>query len=585
MVARLVEQAGGNAFYLEELIRAVAEGKGDAMPETVLAVVQSRLERLEVDARRVLRAASVFGQQFWRGGVIALLGGASRETNARLWLDELVERELIGPVPASRFPEEPEYTFRHAMVREAAYAMLTDADRKLGHQLAGDWLERAGEGEPMVLGEHIERGGDLARAVAHYQRAAEQALAACDFAAAASRAERGVGCGAQGEILGALRLTQAEAHKWAGEFAEAARHGRDAMALLPAGSAGWFAAAGEAGEASGKLDELDQLAAIGELLREIADPADRAARGARITATAVTAFQLFQHGRHAPAQALLDRIERAAAELDDPGSLARVYQARSERAMFAGDTGAHLESERAAAYAFERAGDLRYACMQRGHVGYACLEIGAYPEAEHWLREVLAEASRMGLHNVVATAKHNLGRALQHRGLLDEALVVETEAAETFRAHGDRRLECAARVYLGNILFARADLDRAEDQLRLALDLAPGPLRPPTLANLARLLLARDRPAEALDAAREANIGLEALGSVEEGEALIRLVLARSLEATGDRAAAKVVLQRARDRVLERAASITDPAWRKSFLERVPETVETLALAAELGLG
>src|SRR6185369_12902196 len=85
LVARLVEQAGGNAFYLEELIRAVAEGKGDAMPETVLAVVQGRLERLEVDARRVLRAASVFGQVFWRGGVAALLGGEERTTGLRNW--------------------------------------------------------------------------------------------------------------------------------------------------------------------------------------------------------------------------------------------------------------------------------------------------------------------------------------------------------------------------------------------------------------------------------------------------------------------------------------------------------------------
>ena len=137
LVARVVEQAGGNSFYLEELIRAVAEGKGDAMPETVLAVVQGRLDRLEVDARQVLRAASVFGQQFWRGGVAALLG-AAREASARQWLDELVARELIARAPASKFPAEDEYLFRHAMVREAAYAMLTEADRKLGHQLAGD---------------------------------------------------------------------------------------------------------------------------------------------------------------------------------------------------------------------------------------------------------------------------------------------------------------------------------------------------------------------------------------------------------------------------------------------------------------
>ncbi|HEY6039116.1 MAG TPA: AAA family ATPase, partial [Kofleriaceae bacterium] len=164
LVARLVEQAAGNAFYLEELIRATAEGKGDAMPETVLAVVQSRLERLELDARRVLRAASVFGQRFWRGGVMALLGDAARATGTAEWLDELCERELVTRIAPPRLAGQDELQFRHSLVREAAYAMLTDTDRKLGHQLAGEWLAHAGEGDPFVLADHFERGGDLARA-------------------------------------------------------------------------------------------------------------------------------------------------------------------------------------------------------------------------------------------------------------------------------------------------------------------------------------------------------------------------------------------------------------------------------------
>src|SRR5207244_1957039 len=67
LVARIWERSAGNAFYLEELIRAVAEGRGDDLPPTVLAMVQARLEGLEPEARRVLRAASVFGQVFWRG--------------------------------------------------------------------------------------------------------------------------------------------------------------------------------------------------------------------------------------------------------------------------------------------------------------------------------------------------------------------------------------------------------------------------------------------------------------------------------------------------------------------------------------
>ncbi|HEU0031486.1 MAG TPA: protein kinase [Kofleriaceae bacterium] len=584
LVARLVDQAGGNAFYLEELIRAVADGKGDALPETVLALVQGRLERLEVDARRVLRAASVFGAQFWRGGVTALLGTA-RETAARAWLDELAHRELISRSPRSRFPGEDEYVFRHALVREAAYAMLTENDRKLGHQLAGQWLELVGEGDAMLLGEHIERGGNPARAIEHYLRAAEQALAACDFAEASARADRGIRCGATGPTLGALRLVQAEAHKWAGELAPAATAGLAAMACLPRGTARWFAAASETAEASGMLDDVAQLAAIGETLRATPDiDRDAATLAARVTAMAHTAFQLFQHGNYELAQILLDRIELAAADVVDPGVVARIYQARSSRAMFAGDAGAYLESEQEAAAAFERAGDLRYACMQHGHVGYACLEIGAYAAAESYLRHALESGIKLGLSNVVATAKHNLGRALQLQGRLDEALAIETEALDAFVAMGDRRKVAGTRIYVSNILLDRGELERAEAELDLALEASLPPMRPQILASLARVRLARGRALDALDAAREAYDQLEVLGGVEEGEALIRLMLAEALLATGNRDTARAAIARAHARLVERADRITDRDTRASFLERIPENARTVALAREHNL-
>ena len=138
-VRRLVDGAEGNPFCLEELIRAESEGKGGTIPGSVLAVVTARIERLDPAARRVLRAASVFGQQFWRGAVAALLG-LQRASEAGTWLDYLVEREVVVRRGRGKFPGEDEYVFRHGLVREAAYAMLTDADRGLGHRLAGQWL-------------------------------------------------------------------------------------------------------------------------------------------------------------------------------------------------------------------------------------------------------------------------------------------------------------------------------------------------------------------------------------------------------------------------------------------------------------
>src|SRR5262249_36460843 len=74
LVGALVERAAGTAFFLEGLIRAAAEGNTERLPETVVAVSRARLASLEPDVRRALRAASVFGDRFWVGGVARLLG-------------------------------------------------------------------------------------------------------------------------------------------------------------------------------------------------------------------------------------------------------------------------------------------------------------------------------------------------------------------------------------------------------------------------------------------------------------------------------------------------------------------------------
>ena len=93
----IVERADGNAFYLEELIRAAADGRSESLPETVLGMVQARLDAEGPDARRVLRAASVFGERFWRAG----RGGAARRRGAgarrvATAIELLCARELVA---------------------------------------------------------------------------------------------------------------------------------------------------------------------------------------------------------------------------------------------------------------------------------------------------------------------------------------------------------------------------------------------------------------------------------------------------------------------------------------------------------
>ena len=197
-VSRVLGKAEGNAFYLEELIRAVAQDAGAGpLPETVLAMVQARLEGLDAEARRVLRAASIFGDVFWTGGVAALLGEALPDG----WEEGLLAREWLVKRPESRFAGERELGFRHSLLRDGAYATLTEADRALGHQLAGTWLEAHGEHDGMELAQHFALAGEAfaARAADCYLAAAGQALRGGAPHTAIARADRALAGGASND--------------------------------------------------------------------------------------------------------------------------------------------------------------------------------------------------------------------------------------------------------------------------------------------------------------------------------------------------------------------------------------------------
>src|SRR5262249_35946069 len=126
-------------------------------------------------------------------------------------LATLVEQEVLVARRDSRFPGERELAFRHALIREGAYATLTAEDRHLAHRLAGDWLGQHGEADPMVLAGHFELGGQPARAAEFYLRAAEQALHVLDLEAVIARADLGLGCAPPVELRLALLGVLSEA--------------------------------------------------------------------------------------------------------------------------------------------------------------------------------------------------------------------------------------------------------------------------------------------------------------------------------------------------------------------------------------
>jgi hypothetical protein len=189
-IKEIVARSEGNAFFLEELIRTAAESDrartGDTrdapLPQTVLAVVQARLERLDMDARRFLRAASVFGATFCVEGVCALVG--QRDEDVQPIVHALVQHEMIAQEDEPRIAGLQEMRFRHALVRSAAYASLTAEDLSLGHRLAARWLEETKQ-DLEIVAQHFLEAGDVADAAQCSTRAgaAHMARARTDLGA------------------------------------------------------------------------------------------------------------------------------------------------------------------------------------------------------------------------------------------------------------------------------------------------------------------------------------------------------------------------------------------------------------------
>jgi tetratricopeptide (TPR) repeat protein len=173
----MVEQSGGNALLLEELIRAAAEGQFDKKPDTVIAMLQARIGHLSASARRVLVAAAVFGQTLWNGGVARILDLPEDAPELQESLRGLMAQELIEAQIGSRIPGQKEYVFRHALVCDAAYALLTDADRKIGPRRAAEFIAERGNPNQMqgLVGHHYRQAGSLDKAVEHFTSAGDQA--------------------------------------------------------------------------------------------------------------------------------------------------------------------------------------------------------------------------------------------------------------------------------------------------------------------------------------------------------------------------------------------------------------------------
>ncbi|HEX7836159.1 MAG TPA: hypothetical protein VF469_01785, partial [Kofleriaceae bacterium] len=576
-VERLVRQADGNAFYLEELIRTTAEGKDTALPETVLAMVETRLARLPALARRVLRATSVFGEMCWEGGSIALLADTMSAASVTEWLARLVEYEVLVVQPGSRFPGEREFAFRHALFREAAYATLTDDNRSLGHRRAGAWLEQHGEGNPMVLAGHFERGGDGASAARHYLRAAQQAFQVIDPQATLARTALGLACAPPPALRIALLGIRCQGYQATQQVQM--DEVEELLRLAPRGSVPWAQGmlAYHVGLLlAGRIDDL--MAAIDQLHGITPDPE---AAGTTSLALLSGVFFLDTFGRISQATALEQSFLPIVRARGDQEPLARAWwhSALAMRASYAHDDpwDGLLHSTAIQAIFDAIGGEMIFVSIQLV-LAKSQWYLGAIAPAIQALEGIPVADSALGVAG--SLRRFALSWLYADRGTVAEARTLASELAEAGRAHGNRQEEARGRWVLAEVLRRMGDLEGADREVQVALAMVTPLESPGVLATLSAIRLAQGRGGDALAAAEDAMARCTAMGGCGMFRgALVRLAHAEALHATGAHDAARNAIAQARAHLLAIADKIADPSYRASFLEQVPENARTLALA------
>ncbi len=308
-IRSIVARADGIPLYAVETVRMLLAGdrlvlEGDvyrpvgdltslAVPETLTALIASRLDGLATEDRTLVSDAAVLGQSFTLAGLSAVSGIGEAGLEPRL--RSLVRREILAQELDPRSPERGQYSFVQALIREVAYNTLARNDRRVRHLAAARFFEALG-------------GDELAGALADHYLAAYRsapegpeadALAGQARIALRAAAERAAALGASDQAFAfyeqALTVTTDRVER-----------------------AGLLEDAGEAASAAGRHEIAESH--LREALRIRRELDDRPA-----TARAATALgaALLGAARSADALALLEPAERELADLgSDPAGIA-----------------------------------------------------------------------------------------------------------------------------------------------------------------------------------------------------------------------------------------------------------------------
>lgn len=198
--AQLLEQAvtlaDGSPLFMEQLTLALIDGRDQSskgtsppavLPLTLAEMISERLDRIR-DGRRIVQLAACLGSAFTGQFLEGLLDEKPNQTVNLL--DQLVKAEIL------RVSNRPgRYEFRHALLRRAAYDLMTQAARRAAHARIAQALMTRPQGTvlPEVLAHHLSEAALFKEATTAWLQAAGVAARRFAYVEAIAHAERGLG--------------------------------------------------------------------------------------------------------------------------------------------------------------------------------------------------------------------------------------------------------------------------------------------------------------------------------------------------------------------------------------------------------
>ncbi len=541
----LAEKSGGNPYYLEELVRFLREEKlasgrpvkldvaPSRLPDGIQGLLVARIDALPETDRGVLKAAGAIGRVFWRH-----LAGHLAGADAGPSLEAARRRSMVYAQEDSMLPDDSQWIFKHALLRDAAYSLLTRKDRRRLHALAADRLETfassTGRRIRALAAVHREASGESVAAAQLWLRCSVEALEDVSYTEALAAAHEAVRLGGGAEA----RLAAGRALARVARFKEALSEVRAAGEAPPAVASALAILESEAlsvlGDSPGSLAAAERAASLASTTEAVADSDLARSQALRSLGRVVESREALETclAREGVSKVVRIRARLDLAHLDglagrNADALADATQALAEAraagnvwlegtALNAvgsfnqslGNHAAALEAHQACLEQRKRAGDRAGVASSLNNMANIHLSTGAGRKALEGYREAVALSREIGDKRRLGVYLGNIGNGAFRMGEVQEAHAASIEALALQRETGNLEGLAGTLVNFGILQSTVGDAEAGyasfEESLRIRRSIGDAAGCATCLNNMALARVHQDRIPEAVPMYEEA---------------------------------------------------------------------------------